>query len=650
MSGRQRLAAADRRERWRLAALVAGIFAVYAWGACRTVYVGDSGDLATAVAVLGIPHPSGYPLYVLLGKLWSLLFFFLPLPWALSLLSAACAAAACGFVYRIGRDAGIGALPSAFSALLLAFGPSFWGEANVQRVYSLNALFLALATRYAFRWRREGRFRDLAVAFLLCGLGASNHLYMGIFGIALAIFALSSDPSLWRRPARLAACAGAAAAGLLPYLYLPLRARANPLLAWGSPETAGSFLQVVLRSDFWRRNWVRGPADAAAVVFDYARSLAAETAWVGAGLAVLGIVLAKRRRGPLLLPLLAMAGNLASMALHGSRTDLFVWHRYYIPSYLMLAILAAWGCQAVLERMPPRARLLVLLPPLLLFATGWRQFDRSRYRIAEDYSGIILGTVPPGSHIIASDDNILFVLMYLHLGEGRRPDVDLILEGVGGMKLPPLAFNPDRDPVFVTHHPNWNVAGMEMPAVGLLFRPWRAGRAWPPPLPVPEWLDGERDPAVPKDYLTQNLIGNFHYMRGVTFEERDWPSARREFTRAAAAAPDNDVLFYNLGLIFRRDGLYEDSLAAFRRSAEINPREIPSLSRPRASDRVREVESELMRLAALERELSVSPALSGQSIGSVSYHRALSALLAERGLAEAARGHRLKAEEAASSP
>jgi tetratricopeptide (TPR) repeat protein len=636
----------DRAERRRAVALAASVFAVYAWGACRTVYVGDSGDLATAVAVLGIPHPSGYPLYVLLGKGWSFLFFFLPLPWALSLFSAACAAAACAVVYSIGRDQGLRWLPSAFSALLLAFGPSFWAEANVQRVYALNALFLALATRRAFAWRREGRFRDLVLAFFLCGLGASNHLYMAVFGVVLLLFALGTDRSLARRPRRLLACAGAAAAGLLPYLYLPLRARASPLLAWGNPETAAGLLQVVARGDFWRRRWVAGPGDVLTVAADYARSLAAETAWAGAGLALLAIVLSKRRRWPVLLPLMAMAGNLFAMALHGSRTDLFLWHRYDIPSYLMVAILAGWGCQALTERLPARAPLLVLLAPLLLFAAGWRANDRSRYRIAEDYSSIILRTVPPGSHVIASDDNILFVLMYLNLGEGRRPDVDLILEGVGGMRLPPLAFHPERDAVFVTHHPNWRVAGLVMPAVGLLFRPWREGRPPPAPLPVPEWLEGERDPAVPKDYLTRNLIGNFHYMRGVTFEPTDWRSARREFRLAAEAAPDNDVLFYNLGLILWRNGLPLDALAAFRRSEAINPREIPSLSNPRASDRIRQLEEETSRLAALETRLAASPGPAGLSAGSAAWHRALAALLDEAGEPVAARGHRLRAEEA----
>ena len=623
---------------------------MYALGACRTAYVGDSGDLLTAIAVLGIPHPSGYPLYVLVGKAWTLLFFFLPPPWALSLFSAACAAAASGALYRIGREQSLGPIPSLFSALLFAFGPSLWGEANVQRVYALNALVLALATLFAFRWRRSGRFASLGTAFFLCGLGAANHLYMAVFGAALALFAAVSEPALLRRPLQILTCAGLAALGLLPYLYLPLRAQARPLLSWGDPRTAGGVLRVVLREGFWERRFLQDASDIGTILLDDLRSFGTETAWVGAVFALIGIVLARRRGWPVLLPLLAMAGNFASMAVHGSRTDLFVWHRYYVPSYLMIAVLAGWGCQAVLERVPPRVRALVFLPPLTLLLTGFSSFDRSRYRIAEDYSGIILRTIPPGSRLIASDDNILFVLMYLNLGEGRRPDVDLILEGIGGARLPPLAFNPDRDPVFLTHHPNWNVAGLEMVPSGLLFRPWRTGRPWPPPLDVPEFLEGERDLRVPKDYLTQNLIGNFHYMRGVTFEARDWPSARREFRLATAAAPNNDVLFYNLGLIFRRNGLYEDSLAAFRRSAEINPREIPSLSKPRAVDRIQEVEQEAKRLAEMEAQLRLSPELSGQSVGSASYHRALSVLLSERGFTEAARGHRRKAEERLESP
>ena len=73
--------------------LAAGLFAIYAAGACPTIYVGDSGELVTAVHLLGIPHPTGYPLYVLLGKLWTLLVPVGSIAFRMSLFSAACAAA-----------------------------------------------------------------------------------------------------------------------------------------------------------------------------------------------------------------------------------------------------------------------------------------------------------------------------------------------------------------------------------------------------------------------------------------------------------------------------------------------------------------------------------------------------------------------------
>ena len=223
----------------RRALFVAAIpFAVYAVGACRTAYVGDSGDLLTAIAVLGIPHPSGYPLYVLLAKLWSVVFFFLPLPWSVSLFSAACAAAASGVLYRTARDSGAGPLPAAGAAWLLAFGPSYWAEANIQRVYALNALFLALALLLALRWRRDRRDRDLIACAFVCGLGASNHLEMGVAGIAIGLFVLVTEPAILKRLARRRRLRPRGARRTSPLrLYLPLRARAHPLLDWGHPVT-----------------------------------------------------------------------------------------------------------------------------------------------------------------------------------------------------------------------------------------------------------------------------------------------------------------------------------------------------------------------------------------------------------------------------
>ncbi len=638
----------------RGAALVAlGTFVVYALGACRTIYVGDSGELVAAAATLGIPHPSGYPLYVLLGKLWTLMLPLGSIAFRMSLFSAFSAALACGLLYLTVRRLGLSAIAGVFAGLLAAFGPSFWSQANIQRVYSLNALFVVAVTAAAVEWYRttraaSGRIGWMALAAFLAGLGASNHTFMGVFGLAVGLFAVVSEPGLLKRPRHLLACAGAGVAGLLPYAYLPLRSRMDPRLDWGDPETLESFLDVVLRRDFWHRAWMESAADWLPIGGDYFTSLGSELLWAGTVLALAGAVLgwARGPRWPVLLPLLAMAANLWTMGIHGSRSDIFIWHRYYIPSYLMAAFLAAFGLELVVRRWGRKAAAVALVVPLALLVLGYPRFDRSRYKIAEDFSRALLDSLPPGAHLSASDDNILFVLIYLQLVEGLRPDVDLIMQGVGDADLGQLRFDPDDDPLYFTHHPNWSFPAIEVVPVGLAFRTVRAGSPLPEPAVSAAGLAGADDPRVPKDYLTQNLVGQFHYMHGLTFEQCDWPPAAAAFRRAVAAAPSNDVLFYNLGLIYHRNGLLRRALAAFERAAEINPRHIPSGRPVRPADRVAQLRQEVERLGTVEERLAADPTLAGLAAGSVAYHRRMSELLTAAGEELPARGHRLLALEA----
>jgi tetratricopeptide (TPR) repeat protein len=631
------------------AALGLLVFVVYALGACRTIYVGDSGELVTAVYTLGIPHPSGYPLYVLLGKLWTLLVPIGSIAFRMSLFSAAVGAAAVAVVHGTLRRLGVNVWAAVTAALLVAFGPSFWGEANVQRVYALNALFVALATAVVFDWHRTRDDRRLVLAAFVCGLGATNHTVMGIFAAAAGLFAVITDWTVLRRGRTIGAAAGAFAAGLLVYLYLPVRSRFDPPLDWSNPETPSALLRVVTRRDFWERRWMEGPADLLPIAWDYLRSLGPELSWAGAILALVGVVVGGRRRWPVLLPLLVMLANLVAVALHGSRSDIFLWHRYYIPSYMMAAVLAGMGAHALAERLPRRARWALLAVPLAAMALRYADYDRSRYRIADDFSRTLLASLPPGAHLTASDDNVLFVLLYLRFVEGLRPDLDLILEGVADAQPPALRFNPDSDPLFLTHHPNWAVRGLEVVPVGLVFQTVREGRPWPRPSLSKRRLDGEDDPRVPQDYLTQNLVGHFHYMLGSSFEAWDWPQAAREYERAQQASPGNDVLFFNLGLIYRRNGLLPEAIRAFERSHQINPRHIASRDRVVASERAADVRAELERLEAVERELAgqlgadVAPE-------SAAWHQRMAERLRARGLDRAARGHALRAQVLAQGP
>ncbi|MEE8312409.1 MAG: DUF2723 domain-containing protein [Candidatus Binatia bacterium] len=629
------------------ALLGVALFGVYALGAARTIYVGDSGELVAAVHTLGIPHPSGYPLYVLLGKLFTLIVPIGSIAFRMSLFSAAAAAAACGGLFVLARRLGLGREAALLASLLLAFAPSFWSQANVQRAYALNALFVVAATGSALHWLRARTERSIAMAFFLCGLGSSNHTFMAIYGVALGVYMLWVDRAVMASPVafvrRGMVIGGSFLVGLLPYAYLPLRSRMNPRLDWGNPETFQGFSDVVLREDFWERAWIESAADLLPITADYVHGLGTELAWLGLPLVAVGIWAGWRRGLPVALLLLVMVANLASMALHGSRSDIFIWHRYYIPSYVAAALLAGIGWDALAARLTRPLRAAALVLPVALLATGYRQFDRSEYRIAEDFAYAVLESLPPGAHLIATDDNVLFVLIYLHLVEGRRPDIHLILQGVGKTDLPPLRFDPDNEPLFFTHHPNWDLPSLEIVPVGVLYRASRRGQDWPAPTIPRREIAGEYDDRVPKDYLTQNLLGHFHYTLGFTYEHRDWPRARRQFALAAEAAPNNDVLFYNLGLVFARNGLYEEALTAFLRSDEINPRHIASLTRPRASKKIEQARAELERVAAIEAELA---GISGPTTGAdAAYHERLARLLEERGEPLAAHGHRLRAAE-----
>jgi hypothetical protein len=527
---------------------------------------------------------------------------------------------------------------------LFATAPSFWGEATVQRVYPLNALFLMFAVRAAQSWAQRPTHGHFARLLFVCGLGASNHVFMAVMAGAIVPWALWVHPAV-RHPRHWAPALGAFGLGLVPYLYLPLRSRMDPALDWGDPETPARLLAVVLRRDFWERAYLERWGDLTAIVADWAASVGQEITWGGVSLAVLGVVAAWRSRLPALALLVAFA-NVATMALHGSRSDLFIWHRYYVPSYAMAALLAGFGAGMLLPRLPRVLRGLPLVLPLVMALDGAPRFDRSRFQVAEAFSRAVLRALPPGATLVATDDNVLFALIYLHHGLGLRPDVALVMQGVGGMTPPPLRFDPDRDPVFFTHHPNWQVPGLAIVPRGLVFQAWRAGVPPPPPLLAPEMLPGEDDPDVAKDYLTRNLIGHFHYMLGVTFEARDWVRARREFAAAEAAAPDNDVLFYNLGLIFVRGGMLEEARAAFARCQAINPRHLASHSRPRARDRLAEIDAERARLARLERELlAANPTLARLPAGSAAYHAGLAERFAARGEGRAAEGHHRRALE-----
>src|SRR4051812_43176560 len=148
-----------------LAAVVFVLFlALYVRTAAPSVLSGDSAEFQMAAPLLGVPHPTTYPLYVLLGKLATLVIPFGDLAWRVTLVSAGCAALAVALFYAVLRRLTASA-PAVVGALALGLAPGLWNAATMAEVYALLmallvALLYLLVTDEGRRTKDGGRATD----------------------------------------------------------------------------------------------------------------------------------------------------------------------------------------------------------------------------------------------------------------------------------------------------------------------------------------------------------------------------------------------------------------------------------------------------------------------------------------------------------
>ena len=119
------------------------VVGVYLITVCPTVYLGDSGELTAAAFCLGIPHNSGYPLYVLMGKLFCLI----PagsIGFRANIMSCFFGAGTVWLVYSLIWTMTASKVAAFAGGLMLAFIPALWLQTVSAEVYTLHAFFVAL--------------------------------------------------------------------------------------------------------------------------------------------------------------------------------------------------------------------------------------------------------------------------------------------------------------------------------------------------------------------------------------------------------------------------------------------------------------------------------------------------------------------------
>ncbi|MBV9619304.1 MAG: DUF2723 domain-containing protein, partial [Verrucomicrobia bacterium] len=158
---------------------------LYFFTAARDIVVGDTPELITAAATLGVAHAPGYPLFTMLAHLFSLI----PLgtiPFRVNLLSVVCDAFTVGVVYLIAVHLSRSRIAAALAALALAVNPVFWEWSLAAEVFPLNNLLAATLILLLVIWHDEPQRTGFLIgAFFVAGLGLTNHQTIVLLGPAL---------------------------------------------------------------------------------------------------------------------------------------------------------------------------------------------------------------------------------------------------------------------------------------------------------------------------------------------------------------------------------------------------------------------------------------------------------------------------------
>ena len=464
--------------------------AVYVRTVLPGVSVGDWAESEMIPNRLGIMHPTGYPLYTILVKA----FTTIPigsLAWRANVFSGVAAAATVGVSVLIMVRLHVRPVVAAAAALALAFTGTLWEEATFSEMNSLHVFLVALLLHRALVWRDERRDRDLLIGAVLAGLCVSNHgLAITVVPIVMLFVLVDARREIAAYPLILVQAAGAFIVGLLPYLYIPLRAMIGPSEVYGPLTTWNGFFNLVsgaqfrgdmhfLSLDSVRAAWLAMPQviDHLVVTSNIAfivlgvfgiALLVIRDRWFGSLLVVLGVI-----------NVYFYANYLGDLS------------HYLLTSWLILAIglgvTADRAVDLVVDAVGARGSVVqfaILALPILLLVSNWSAHDQSANQDGERLTEQIFAALPKDAVLITYWDT-LTPLSYKHCEEGVRPDIALRAYDDAALVTcdpveKPLSDVATRRPVFalMVHDENLaSITKLTPVPVGRIKLPW--GQRYP---------------------------------------------------------------------------------------------------------------------------------------------------------------------------
>ena len=448
----------------------------------------DSGEFLAAIRSFGIPHPPGTPLYILIGKVWSMLFApAFGFARSINLLSAVCTAFACGILTNLfakWTDDGFAATAAGLTAGLMS---TVWLNATETEVYAVAFLFGCMVLWASDRAGQDSDARWALLAAYLAGLAWTLHLVALLVVPSAILLVFSTRDGYFavpvgrryadgRREAHSLAKLGRAAIvvaliGMTCIAFLIIRARTDPAINQGNPSTLGALLDVILRRQYdvpsiWPRqapfylqlgnvfeyaDWqfAKGLAPDAppslwrtpitvlySLVGFYgfmAHRAADRRSWRAVAVlllvSLLGVVIyLNLKAGPSF-----GAGLLPAGALHEARERDY----FFFFAFVCWGLWAGFGAVRLSRALPVPLNLIAMMLPFAPALLNWSAVDRRTDAVemrARLDAGDMLRKVPPSGVFLALGDNDTYPLWYLQQGEQQRTDVTVVAVPLLGAK------------------------------------------------------------------------------------------------------------------------------------------------------------------------------------------------------------------------
>lgn len=368
---------------------------------------GDSSELTLVAGTFSIAHPTGYPLYTLLGWFVSKLPLG-PLPVRVGLLSAIPVAAAVVLVYRLALRFAP-RKPAAAAALAFGCWSEPWSQAVVPEVYGLHLAFVTAVLLALARLLEEPTPRRLDTLAALTGLAFAHHLQT-VFLVPALIFALVFDTRL--RPllsGRTLVCL--IGPGAL-YGLLWVRAQQDPFV----DQSAGNLLAHMTGRQFAYRMFGEAshPGDELARLVKEVVHQPGPFALLSTPLILLAASGAVRAHEAS--PLLARSIALASA------TCVIYTLNYNIPDksayYLTLHVAVALSLAAALSTVVRAVALVTALTVLIPLGTNYSRTERASDSSLSDYAADLLRLTPKDGLLVTDDLTLWWGLIYRQQVEG----------------------------------------------------------------------------------------------------------------------------------------------------------------------------------------------------------------------------------------